>query len=188
MKTHFLMSEKIDDDAYNDYIVKYIEMVLGEASENPNDQESEFFQNTNDVFIQPFLKAEEKSQKITLLKKGLLANDFDAFFYLYGDQFIGLVAYQTKQIHDQKTFFIFRYYLLPIHRRKFINFKVFLSFIEYCRENHIKIIKCGKAGEVGDEERTTEQDIVYNFLSKMKDRNVIKGAKIDLKESTVVFE
>ena len=60
------MSEKIDDDAYNDDVIKYTELALREAANNLNDQKSEFFQNTNDVFIQPFLKAVNKNQKIDL--------------------------------------------------------------------------------------------------------------------------
>ncbi len=181
------MSEKIDDDDFNDDVIKYTKLALREAAENPNDQKSEFFINTNDVFIQPFLKAETKSEQIALLKAGLLDNNFDTLFYFHGDQFIGLFAHQLKLLQNQTVAYLFRYYLLPSSRRKFINYKVFLYYIEHCRNQGIDILVIGNSGKIESGQRTDEQELTYGFLCKLQERNVVKDATINLEDSAIVF-
>lgn len=181
------MSEKIDDDAYNDDVITYTELALREAANNLNDQKSEFFQNTNDVFIQPFLKAVNKNQKIDLLKSGLIDNDFDTLFYFHDRQFVGLFAYQVNSLHHHTVAFLFRYYLLPSCRRKFINYKVFLYFIEHCRNNGVDRLIIGNSGKIPSGQRTDEQELTYGFLSKLQEKSIVQNATINLEESAIVF-
>jgi len=97
------------------------------------------------------------------------------------------MAYQVKLIGEKKVMFLFRYYLLPEFRRSFINHKVFLYFIEFCRNIGIDMIKAGRGGEIEPNKRTSEQTLTYNFLEKLKKKNTIKQSHINLKESTITF-